>query len=110
MPSDHYNCAVGSYTHSIPLPAARAGEALTNVLGRPGCAVLPLTLKTGMATLSFGCKGNRTFTGLSDSEMYVAIPGDKWAAVAEKLVETNAANASMGTFYQGRKAEFAAAG
>src|SRR5688572_8079303 len=26
VPSDHYNCAVGSYTHSIPLPAERASE------------------------------------------------------------------------------------
>ena len=25
-PSDHYNCAVGSYTHSIALPAERAHE------------------------------------------------------------------------------------
>lgn len=26
VPSDHYNCAIGSYTHQIPLPEARAGE------------------------------------------------------------------------------------
>jgi len=26
VPSDHYNCAVGSYTHKIPLPAERAHE------------------------------------------------------------------------------------
>ena len=26
VPGDHYNCAVGSYTHNIPLPAERAGE------------------------------------------------------------------------------------
>ena len=25
-PADHYNCAVGSYTHNIPLPADRAHE------------------------------------------------------------------------------------
>jgi uncharacterized protein (DUF169 family) len=25
-PSDHYNCAIGSYTHNIPLPAERANE------------------------------------------------------------------------------------
>src|SRR5262249_9086324 len=30
-PSDYYNCAVGSYTHGIELPAARAGE-LTETL------------------------------------------------------------------------------
>src|SRR5438094_2218556 len=32
VPSDHYNCAIGSYTHSIPLPKERESE-LTDVLG-----------------------------------------------------------------------------
>lgn len=32
VPSDHYNCPVGSYTHNISLPAERAQE-LNNVLG-----------------------------------------------------------------------------
>jgi uncharacterized protein (DUF169 family) len=26
VPSDHYNCAIGSHTHNIPLPAERAKE------------------------------------------------------------------------------------
>ena len=26
VPGDHYNCAIGSYTHSISLPTERAGE------------------------------------------------------------------------------------
>lgn len=26
VPSDHYNCAIGSYTHNIPLPSERARE------------------------------------------------------------------------------------
>ena len=26
IPSDHYNCAIGSYTHSLPLPQERAQE------------------------------------------------------------------------------------
>ena len=26
VPSDHFNCPVGSYTHAIDLPAGRAGE------------------------------------------------------------------------------------
>jgi uncharacterized protein (DUF169 family) len=56
VPSDHYNCPVGSYTHNIPLPANRAGElpaileTMTN-LGYlsmeevPGIPVLPKTPK-----------------------------------------------------------------
>jgi len=31
VPSDHYNCAIGSYTHNISLPGERAGE-LTQML------------------------------------------------------------------------------
>ena len=54
VPSDHYNCAVGAYTHNIPLPAARAKE-LEDTLGLmvgvgylkmeevPGIPVLPKT-------------------------------------------------------------------
>jgi uncharacterized protein (DUF169 family) len=32
VPSDHYNCPVGSYTHHIPLPESRAQE-LPSILG-----------------------------------------------------------------------------
>src|SRR4051812_34818314 len=148
VPADHYNCAVGAHTHSIPLPAERgsqledtvkfmvlkeyllmeevpgiptlekspafvsyapiesasftpdlvllaakpsaammiyetalragAAPALANTLGRPACAVLPLTAKTGLASLSLGCMGNRTFTGLPDEELYVCVPGSAW--------------------------------
>jgi uncharacterized protein (DUF169 family) len=52
LPSDHYNCPVGSYTHNIPLPENRAHE-LPSILGTmtslgylkmedvPGIPVLP---------------------------------------------------------------------
>ena len=75
---------------------------------RPACAVLPLTTTNGQTSISLGCKGNRTFTGLPDEEMYVAIPGDKWQAVIEKLTETHAANLAMEKRYSNRKTRFAA--
>jgi uncharacterized protein (DUF169 family) len=78
---------------------AGAGDALTHTLGRPGCAVLPLSVKTGQAAMSFGCKGNRTFTGLPDEELYVAIPGAKWDAVLSALTEIVAANSAMEAHY-----------
>ena len=178
LPADHYNCAVGSYTHGISLPPERAhelndtigfmaenryvsvaevpgipaldtapavvaygpvdqvtfkadvvliavkpaqamliyeaaikagaGNALTHSLGRPACAVLPLTTSSGQTSISLGCKGNRTFTGLGDEHMYVSIPGDQWKAVVEKLAEASDANSKMESYYQGRKQEFAA--
>jgi uncharacterized protein (DUF169 family) len=54
VPSDHHNCAIGSHTHAITLPPARAGE-LDQTLGYmvglgyvrmeevPGIPVLPRT-------------------------------------------------------------------
>src|SRR5204863_6442281 len=64
-----------------------AGAALANTLGRPACAVLPLASKTGLASLSLGCMGNRTFTGLPEEELYVCIPGAHWEALVIKLAE-----------------------
>jgi uncharacterized protein (DUF169 family) len=86
--------------------AAGAGGALMNALGRPGCAVEPLALGSGSAALSFGCKGNRTFTGLPDDEMYLCVPGDRWEAVAAQVARLHRANADMGAYYAGRKALF----
>lgn len=175
-PSDHYNCAVGAYTHHIALPEERAGElektvgfmvqnnyialeevpgiptlpetpaviayapadsapfpprvvviaaqpaqamllyeaalragaatALMNTLGRPGCAVLPLALQTGAAAFSLGCKGNRTFTGLPDEEMYLSIPGNQWAAVVEQITRMHQANQAMADYYNQHKGQF----
>ena len=174
--ADHYNCAVGSHTHSIPLPASRAaeleqtvgfmvennyirleevpgiptlaksptavaygpagqtlfapdvivaaatpaqamllyeaairagaGNALANIIGRPGCASLPLALQSGTATLSFGCKGNRTFTGLTGSEMYFVLPARYWTRLAAELDAVVAANATMQRHYESKSAQF----
>jgi uncharacterized protein (DUF169 family) len=176
VPSDHYNCAVGSYTHGVSLPEERAAELeqtvgfmvssgyikmdevpsiparksapaavaygpvdglpfdpdvvvvaappgtammlyeaavrsgavdmLASVLGRPGCAGLPLTGQTGKAALSFGCKGNRIFTGLPDSDLYFFVPGPAWPGVEEKLGEILSANAAMAAHYDGKKEQF----
>jgi uncharacterized protein (DUF169 family) len=176
-PADHYNCAVGAYTHSIPLPAERgsqlqetigfmaqkeylrmeevpgiptlektpgyiaygpaegaafrhdlvliaakpsqamliyetalrvgAGAALTNTLGRPACAVLPLASRTGQASLSLGCVGNRTFTGLPDEELYVCIPSAHWPRLVSELLAVGRANSDMQAHYRAHRARFA---
>lgn len=172
VPADHYNCAVGSYTHGIPLPKEREHElqdtvefmvennyiamsevpgipkveksptviafaplanasfkadvillavkpaqamiiyeaaikaglsgALAQTLGRPACAVLPLTMASSQMALSLGCKGNRTFTGLADEEMYISVPADKWQLLADKLTETHDSNVNMENFYRSK--------
>jgi len=85
---------------------AGAGDALTQTLGRPGCAVLPLAMKTANSALSFGCKGNRTFTGLRDEELYLAIPGAKWPALVAAATEIAGANATMEAHYKAHQAAF----
>lgn len=73
-------------------------------LGRPTCAVLPQTLSSGRTAASFGCIGNRVYTGLGDDEGYYAIPGPKAAEVAAKLAVIVEANRQLETFHQSRRA------
>jgi uncharacterized protein (DUF169 family) len=178
LPADHWNCAVGSHTHKIGLPAERAAElgatigfmAETRYLdpaevagiptldrepaavayapatsdafapdvvlmavnsaqatlvfeaglkagisrgvaaasSRPSCAILPASAKTELVSISFGCRGNRTFTKLGDDEMYVALPGPRWSDFLDTLVEVQRANLTMGNYYQAHAAKFAA--
>ncbi len=178
LPADHWNCAVGSHTHKIGLPAERAAElgatigfmAETSYLdpaevadiptldrapaavayapatsdafapdvvlmavnsaqatlvfeaglkagiargvagasSRPSCAILPASAKTELVSISFGCRGNRTFTKLGDDEMYVALPGPRWSEFLDRLVEVQRSNLTMGNYYQAHAAKFAA--
>lgn len=175
-PSDHWNCAVGSYTHGISLPAEQgaalqdtvgfmvgsgyiemsevagipvlpraprfiaygpvdeapfaadlvlmaavpaaamlmyeaairsgATSVLTPAMGRPACAVLPMAKSQDSSALSLGCKGNRTFTGLPDSELYFCVPGGKWAGFLKELGTLQEANQKIGEYSAGRKSQF----
>jgi uncharacterized protein (DUF169 family) len=177
VPADHWNCAIGSYTHKIGLPPDREGE-LENTVGfmvetryldmaevpgiptldrepaavayapassnafaadvvllaatpaqatliyeaalqagiaqtmsnaafsRPSCAVLPLSAKTAMMSISFGCRGNRTFTRVTDEEIYIAVPGSRWDELLDRIVEVQRSNLTMGNYYQAQRAKF----
>ena len=173
VPSDHFNCAVGSYTHSIDPPPERATEttqtlefmfrvnyirpeevagiprlphtpaavlysALSDTpvppsvilfacrpasamrlheaairagkpgvlppLGRPTCMALPAALAHGTVT-SLGCIGNRIYTGLSEEDLYVAVPGVDLPDIADALEVISTANAELAAYAQGRRAE-----
>ncbi len=179
LPADHWNCAIGSHTHNISLPADRANELPSTIgfmvetryldaaevpgiptldrapaavayapaasdafkadvvllavnaaqatlvfeaalkagiahgsaaaISRPSCAILPASAKTELIAISFGCKGNRTFTTVGDDEMYVAIPGARWDDFVERLIEVQRSNLTMGNYYQAQAAKFSAA-
>jgi len=74
----------------------------TPTMGRPTCAVMPDAINTKRAGASFGCIGNRVYTGLGDGEGYFAIPGDKLAAVEARLAIVVRANQELEKFHQAR--------
>ena len=71
-------------------------------MGRPTCAVLPETLQSGQTASSFGCIGNRVYTGLGDDEGYYTIPGARLADVVEKLSIIIEANRQLEAFHRSR--------
>jgi uncharacterized protein (DUF169 family) len=80
--------------------AGIAGGGAT--MGRPTCAVLPESLQSGHTATSFGCIGNRVYTGLGDDEGYYAIPGAKVEAVVKKLAIITEANRQLEGFHRTR--------
>ena len=46
-----------------------------DIMGRPACAMIPSAAEIGGAVASFGCIGNRVYTGLAEDEFYVTVSG-----------------------------------
>jgi uncharacterized protein (DUF169 family) len=85
--------------------AQAAGVAgTTATMGRPTCAVLPEAINSDRTTASFGCIGNRVYTGASDTEAYFAIPGPQLGTVQETLAVIVRANHELEKFHRGRAA------
>lgn len=71
-------------------------------MGRPTCSILPQAMQSGLTAASFGCIGNRVYTGLSEEEGYYAIPGAKVDAVLAHLGTIIFANRQLETFHRAR--------
>lgn len=78
-----------------------------SAFGRPTCAVIPRTLQTGQVSMSFGCVGARTYTGLTPSELVLTIPGGEFVGLVERLQTIVNANAALAPFHQSQKERFA---
>ena len=76
--------------------------------GRPTCAVIPRTMQTNSISMSFGCVGARTYTGLTPSELVLTIPASEFTRLVERLETIVAANAALAPFHQQQKASFTA--
>jgi uncharacterized protein (DUF169 family) len=77
---------------------AGAGPAM----GRPTCAVLPEAENSARTAASFGCVGNRVYTGADENEAYFAIPGRQLEAIEERLGVIVQANAELEQFHRAR--------
>jgi uncharacterized protein (DUF169 family) len=84
---------------------AWGGKTPTTVFGRPGCAAIPTALSDRRPTLSFGCIGMRTFTGIPSDRMLAVISGGDLAAFVDALRRVKGANDAMQAAYEGHKAQ-----
>jgi uncharacterized protein (DUF169 family) len=73
-----------------------------SILGRPACAMIPQAGNTGGAVASFGCIGNRVYTGLADDEFYVTVPGAGLDRTLERLAVILNANIQLNAFHEAR--------
>jgi uncharacterized protein (DUF169 family) len=85
--------------------AQAAGVSGTGpTMGRPTCSVVPEAINADRTSASFGCIGNRVYTGAADDEAYFAIPGSQLGAVEEKLATIVRANQELEKFHRARAA------
>ena len=82
--------------------AGVAGSGAT--MGRPTCAVLPAAINSAHTASSFGCVGNRVYTGADENDAYFAIPGAHLSAVEQQLTTIVRANEALQDFHRARAA------
>lgn len=76
-------------------------------LGRPACAAIPQSAATSQATLSLGCIGMRTFTGIGSDQLLEVVPGKILESFAAEVNRLRAVNDEMEAFYKERAASLA---
>jgi uncharacterized protein (DUF169 family) len=64
--------------------------------------VIPEAINAERTAASFGCIGNRVYTGAADDEAYFAIPGAQLHAIEEKLKLIVNANLELEKFHRAR--------
>jgi uncharacterized protein (DUF169 family) len=73
------------------------------IMGRPTCAALPAAMQSGRGVASLGCIGNRVYTNLPDDELYYALPGQRVAAVVDRLAGIINANRELEKYHLARR-------
>jgi uncharacterized protein (DUF169 family) len=87
---------LGEAEHALDMRSDRAPVV------RPACAMIPDVLATRRGTTSFGCIGNRVYTGLPDDEVWSSLPGHALPAVLDQLRTVTEANQKLESFHRAR--------
>jgi len=83
------------------------GDQPSTVFGRPACGAIPSAMGKG-SSLSLGCAGMRTFTGVADDRMLGVISGAKLESAAQAVTQMRGVNDAMEGFYKDRAAKLTA--
>jgi uncharacterized protein (DUF169 family) len=67
--------------------------------------MVPQAIGARAGVASVGCVGNRVYTGLTDDELYITVPGEAVGRVLEQLETVLTANAALEQFHRSRAAE-----
>lgn len=81
-------------------------DVSSKVFGRPACAALAVASQGAPVSLSFGCSGMRTFTGIEPAYMLAALSGRLLDRLEPQLQRTHKANCAMQAFYDKQKSYF----
>jgi uncharacterized protein (DUF169 family) len=77
-----------------------------SAFGRPTCAVIPRAIKTGAASMSFGCVGARTYINLTPGEVVLTLSASEFAGLVERLEVIVNANNALAPYHQSQKERF----
>lgn len=91
------NEAVGAANWTTPSPV---------LTGRPGCATLPVAMADATPALSLGCAGMRTFTGIGEDRMLLAVPGSELESFVDAIEKAVGTNALMLDYYREQRGKF----
>jgi uncharacterized protein (DUF169 family) len=81
-------------------------DVSSKIFGRPACAALAVASQGTAVSLSFGCSGMRTFTGVEPAYMLAALSGRLLERLEPALQRTHKANCAMQAFYDQQKSYF----
>lgn len=87
--------------------ASWGGQTPVAAFGRPACSAIPASYNSDRPTISLGCAGMRTFTGIPDGKMLAAIPGARLAEAVASIGAAAELNVQMRAFYRSREAALA---